>query len=168
MYKFHQTRSKLSQDAQIKRSTPDCRMDSCWNGDSRTPMYLYRWDCMVCVCLCVFSHLVLSNFFDPTDCTPPSFSVHGILQARIRGWVAISYSRGSSWPTDQSHVFRVLCLACRFFTTEPPGTWGFHSHQSDAGLPWVSLYLSTLAVSLFIHIHIHIYLYDGFVSSTRL
>ena len=55
MYKFHQTRSKLSQDGQIKRSTPDCRMDSCWNGDSRTPMYLYRWDCMVCVCVCVQS-----------------------------------------------------------------------------------------------------------------
>ena len=33
---------------------------------------------------------------DPTDCIPPSFSVHGILQARILDWVAISFSRGSS------------------------------------------------------------------------
>ena len=92
-----------------------------------------------CVYVRVFSRLVLSNFFDPTDCTLPSFSVHGILQASIQEWVAISYSGGSSWPSDQSHFFRVFCIACRFVATEPPGTWGFHSHQSDADLPWVSL-----------------------------
>ena len=33
---------------------------------------------------------------DPMDCSPPGSSVHGILQARIREWVAISSSRGSS------------------------------------------------------------------------
>ena len=33
---------------------------------------------------------------DPMDCSPPGFSVHGILQARILEWVAISFSRGSS------------------------------------------------------------------------
>ena len=32
----------------------------------------------------------------PVDCSPPSSSVHGILQARILEWVAISFSRGSS------------------------------------------------------------------------
>ena len=37
------------------------------------------------------------------DCSPPGFSVHGILQARILEWVAIS-SRGSSWPRDQTHI----------------------------------------------------------------
>ena len=35
---------------------------------------------------------------DPVDCSPPGSSVHGILQARILEWVAISYSRGSSRP----------------------------------------------------------------------
>ena len=35
---------------------------------------------------------------DPVDCSPPGFSAHGILQARILEWVAISFSRGSSWP----------------------------------------------------------------------
>ena len=34
------------------------------------------------------------------DCSPPGSSVHGILQARILEWVAISFSRGSSWPRD--------------------------------------------------------------------
>ena len=33
---------------------------------------------------------------DPVDCSPPGSSVHGILQARILEWVAISSSRGSS------------------------------------------------------------------------
>ena len=35
---------------------------------------------------------------DSVDCSPPGFSVHGILQARILEWVAISFSRGSSRP----------------------------------------------------------------------
>ena len=36
--------------------------------------------------------------------TMPGSSVHGISQARILEWVAISFSRGSSWPRDQTHV----------------------------------------------------------------
>ena len=38
---------------------------------------------------------------------PLSSSIHGILQARIREWVAISFSRGSSWPRDQTQVSRI-------------------------------------------------------------
>ena len=38
------------------------------------------------------------TLFDPMDCSPPDFSVHGILQARILEWVDISPSRGSSQP----------------------------------------------------------------------
>ena len=37
---------------------------------------------------------------NPVDCRPPGSSVHGILQARILECVAISFSRGSSWPGD--------------------------------------------------------------------
>ena len=55
---------------------------------------------------------------DPTVCSLPSSSVHGTSQARILEWVAISYSRGSSLPRDQTHI---CCIAGRFFTTEPPG-----------------------------------------------
>ena len=40
-------------------------------------------------------------FCNLTDCSSPGSSVHGILQARILEWVAISFSRGSSWPRDQ-------------------------------------------------------------------
>ena len=40
------------------------------------------------------------------DCSPSGFSVHGILQARILEWVAISFLRGSSWPRDWT------CISC--------------------------------------------------------
>ena len=41
---------------------------------------------------------------DPMDCSPPGSSVRGILQTRILEWVAISSSRESSQPGDQTHV----------------------------------------------------------------
>ena len=50
---------------------------------------------------------------DPMDCSLPGSSVHGIFQARILEWVAISYSRWSSQPRDRT---RVSCTACRLFT----------------------------------------------------
>ena len=37
---------------------------------------------------------------DPMGCSPPGSSIHGLLQARILEWVAISFSRGSSQPRD--------------------------------------------------------------------
>ena len=41
------------------------------------------------------------------DCSQPGSSVHGILQARILEWVAISFSRGSSPPRDWTQVSRI-------------------------------------------------------------
>ena len=41
---------------------------------------------------------------DPMDCSLPGSSVHGIFQARVLEWVAISFSRGSSSPRDQTQV----------------------------------------------------------------
>ena len=38
------------------------------------------------------------------DPSPPDFSVHGILQARMVEWVAITSARGSSWPREQTHI----------------------------------------------------------------
>ena len=47
------------------------------------------------------------------DCSLPGSSVHGILQARILEWVAMSFSRESSWPRDRTQVSHI---AGRFFT----------------------------------------------------
>ena len=46
----------------------------------------------------MFFACVLSHFSHVWLCSPPGSSVHGILQARILEWVAMSCSRGSSWP----------------------------------------------------------------------
>ena len=53
----------------------------------------------------------------PVNCSLPSSSVHGSLQARILEWLAVSSCRRSSQPRDGT------CVSCfgRFFTTEPPG-----------------------------------------------
>ena len=55
-------------------------------------------------------------FCDTMDCRLPRFSVRGIFQAMILKWASTSFSRGSFWPRDPTHV---SCIAGRFFTTEP-------------------------------------------------
>ena len=57
--------------------------------------------------------LVVSDSFDPIDCSLPGSSAYGILQGRLLEWIAISFSRGSSWPSNQIWVF---CIAGRLFT----------------------------------------------------
>ena len=90
-------------------------------GSGQGPLLLFFWH---------FPHYCLSYAFfflsvkilvaqscptlcDPIDCRPPGSSVHGILQAIILEWIAIPFSRGSSWPRDQT---RVSCIEGRFFT----------------------------------------------------
>ena len=52
------------------------------------------------------------TLYEPLDCSPPGTSAHGIFQARILEWVAIPFSRGSSWPRDRTQV---SCIAGRCF-----------------------------------------------------
>ena len=52
------------------------------------------------------SHAVMSDSLRPKDWSPPGSSVHGIFQARILEWVAISSSRRSSQPRDRT------CVSC--------------------------------------------------------
>ena len=50
---------------------------------------------------------------DSMDCSLPGSSVHGIFQAIVLEWIAISFSKGSSQPRDQT---RVSCITDRRFT----------------------------------------------------
>ena len=59
------------------------------------------------------------TLFNSMDWSPPSSSVHGILQARILEWVVMPFSRGSSQPRDR--ISWSAALTGGFFTTEPPG-----------------------------------------------
>ena len=58
---------------------------------------------------------------DPIDSSPPGFSAHGIFQARILEWVAISSSRGSSRPRDQTCISCVSCIGRQVLYHR--GTW---------------------------------------------
>ena len=58
----------------------------------------------------------MSDSCDPMDCSPPGSSVHGISEARILEWVAISFFRGSSKPDIKTIS---PALAGGFFITEP-------------------------------------------------
>ena len=62
------------------------------------------------ICVCANSFQLCPTLCDPMDCSLRSSSIHGILQARILEWVAISFSRGPSWPRDQIHISCVSCI----------------------------------------------------------
>ena len=68
-------------------------------------------DCIrLCSCLVAQSCPILCNLI---DCSPPGSSVHGVPQARILEWVAILFSRVSSWSREWTQVSHI---AGRFFT----------------------------------------------------
>ena len=79
-------------------------LSSCW-----------RHQCSFLSCLYCRSEVAQSctTVCDPIDCSLPGSSVHGIFQARILEWVAVSFSRGSSRPGEQTQVPRI---AARRFT----------------------------------------------------
>ena len=91
---------------------------------------------LVTITLCKHAKLLQSSptLWDPMDSSQPGSSVHGILQARILEWIAFSFSRRSSQPTDQTHISSVSCIGrqvlhhqchsavyiCQFQFTPPP------------------------------------------------
>ena len=72
------------------------------HGVTKSWTQLRDWTELNCLTLC-----------DPMECSPPDSSVHGILQARILKWIAVSSSRGSSRPTDWTHISYVSCIGRR-------------------------------------------------------
>ena len=104
------------------------------NGDHNPNVYqlMNEWMNMVftykgmCVCmLSHFSHIWLCNH---VDCSLPSSSVHGILQARILEWIAMPSSRGCSQPRDQTCTSCLPALAGGLFTT--CATWEGRESES--------------------------------------
>ena len=64
-----------------------------------------------------FSRSVVSNSMQPHNGSLPGSSVHGISQARILEWVAISFSRGSSRPRDRTQVSHIIGRRFTVWTT---------------------------------------------------
>ena len=88
---------------------------------------------------------------DPMDDTPQCSSVYGLLQVIILEWVAISFSRGSSWPRNWTQV---SCIIGRFFTmwaTREPEkeVWGGGYKRARCGhLWWRKCCLDYVSVSI--------------------
>ena len=61
------------------------------------------------------------TLFNPRDCSLPDSSAHAILQARIIQWVAICFSRRSSWSRDQTCISCVFCIGIQILYHWP--TW---------------------------------------------
>ena len=71
---------------------------------------MINWNMFVC---CEVAQLS-PTLCDPMDCNLSGSSIHGIFQVRILEWIAISFSRRSSWPRDWTQVScivgRCLCF----------------------------------------------------------
>ena len=75
---------------------------------------------------------------DAMHSSPPGSSVHGILQARILEWIAISSSRGSSQPRDQIHISYVSCIGKGILSHQhhlwsPRCGWSTRNREEEEG-----------------------------------
>ena len=95
--------------------------------------YGYFWSVRLCCCWVAQSCLTL---WDPTDCSLPGSSVHGILQAGILEWVATSFSRGSCPPGIEPAS---PALAGGFFTTELQGSPIVKTEQWEKHYIWMQV-----------------------------
>ena len=75
-----------------------------------------------------WSHSVMSDSLRPMDCSPPGSSIHGIHQARILEWVAISFSRGSSQPRDWTQVSHIAGRCFNLWATREALTRETHKY----------------------------------------
>ena len=86
---------------------------------------------------CLFAKACPTLYY-PMDCSLPGSTVHGISQARILEWVAISSSRGSSQPRDQSYV---SCIGRKILyhwaAQEAHHFWGLYSNIPKALPPLI-------------------------------
>ena len=98
-----------------------------YSGVTKGRMQLSNWvtaASWICSSVCVLTCPALCNL---KGCSPSNSTVYGISQARMLEWVAMSSSRVSSWPRDQTRVSCVSCISrcfvffCFFFfNTVPP------------------------------------------------
>ena len=90
------------------------------------------------------SHVQLCN---PMDCSLPDSSVHGIFQARVLEWIAISFSRRSSQPRDRTWASRIVGRRVTVWATrEVPGVLGYSTwdHKELDMTEWLKLFIFTL------------------------
>ena len=147
-----------------------------------------------CKILCLYSLCSLvtqscPTLCDPMDCRLPGSSFHGILQARVLEWVAISFSRGYSQPRDWTQVSHIAGRGFTLWATKEaylhtrqsinsilslaimnpfPNLWPGEKEQGRklfSGLNWNLLHFLVLDKSKF-HSHYHIIFIISIISKT--
>ena len=86
----------------------------------------------------LLSHVWL--FVTPMDCGLQGASVHGISQARILEWIAISFSKGSSWPRNQTRLSCISCIGRQIiYYCSPwvPNLWSTTLHSESPMITWI-------------------------------
>ena len=77
------------------------------------------------------------NSLGPMDCSLSGSSIHGIFQARMLEWIAISFSRGSSWPRNQTLVSRIAGRRFTVWATREAKWSESLSHVQLFVTPWI-------------------------------
>ena len=67
------------------------------------------------------AYVLSPTLCDPMDCSLPVSSLHGVPQARILEWLAVSYSKGCSGLSTESASLKSPAFSGGFFTMAPPG-----------------------------------------------
>ena len=93
---------------------------------------------LLAVVVSLLSHVSL--FWDPTNCSPPGYSIHEISQARILERVAVSSSRGSSQPRDWTCVSLFAALAGSLYCWATGEAHGFVYYLLIIGFDWIIAY----------------------------
>ena len=138
-------------------------------GESYCETVLLNFCPWVCeyVCVCVCESLSRVQLCNPMDSSLPGLSLHGIFQATMLEWIAISFPRGSSWPRDWTWLSRI---AGRLFTVWATGeTHGwYHAEFCIQNLQYYGLKpheagnyktLTHLVTNSFIYSFIHASIY---------
>ena len=109
--------------------------------------------------------------WNPLDCSPSGSSVHGILQAALLEWVAVSFSSRSSSPRDQTHVSCISCIVVDSLPSEPLGKsmrpWGL----IISSLIWFLFQTNTLVFPIYFSPHfvlfhdiLELFLFSSYIS----
>ena len=108
---FHLTVSRIGLSRAIHFNLQPWLIRLVWQMFPKSIAFLCFLTLCVCVCDCVCSVTQSClTLWDPRDSSPPGSSVHGIFQVKLLNWVALSYSRWSSQPRDQTWVSCVSCI----------------------------------------------------------
>ena len=93
-------------------------LDSTYNFEST--VFVFLW---LILQACSDAQLCLTPC-DPMDCSPLVSPVHGSFQVRMLEWVAISYSRGSSWSRNRTSISCISCTGRQtLFHCATRGAW---------------------------------------------